>query len=51
MRGPTKTGRGRSIALQSILAKKHLKNGGQGRRGKCIVLQSISAIYPPKTAG
>ena len=51
MRSPTKTGRGRSTALQPISAKKHLKTGRQGRRGKCTVLQSISAIYPPNTAG
>ena len=51
MRGPIMAGRGRSIALQSISTKKCSITDQQVRRAKCTALQSISAIYTPKTAG
>ena len=45
------TGRGRSTAMQPILAKKDPKIGGQGRRCKCTALQPVLGIYPSKAAG
>ena len=44
-------GRGRSIALQSISAKKCSTTGQQSPRGKSTALQLISVIYTPKTPG